>query len=219
MNDLGANLLRYKIDKEKFILFDCETEGLHLHFSRPWSIGWLVCEGKNIVSRHSHYLWWPDLKVSAGAAAITHFNYNEYKEKAENPKLIYDQFHSYLFNDEYIRLGHNILKIDIQMVNSWRRGIGLPVDYSFINNRLIDTDCLQKAIKKDLKPQTPLINWMFKLSTLIEKGLKTNLGLCCKEYNISIDESRQHESLYDCELNWEVFKKQIYNIELESPIL
>lgn len=213
-DNLGENLLRYKIDQEKFCGFDCESENLNLHFNRPWSVGWIICHGKNVVEKHSHFLWWPDLKMSAGAAAITNFNYAEYKEKAEDPVKIYNIFHEYLFSDEFIKFGHNILKFDSHLITSWRRGVGLPPDYRFINSRFIDSDCLQKAIKKNLQPQNPLIFWMFKLASLHERGLKTNLGLCCREYGIKLDESLQHSAEYDILLNWEVFKKQINQIEL-----
>jgi DNA polymerase III alpha subunit (gram-positive type) len=213
-NDLGENLLRYNIDNEEFIVWDCETEGLNLYFDRPWQIGWLECKGKKIVNKQEYCIWWPNLHINKGAAIATHFNYSDYKCKAKSPEEVYEIFHPHLFSKNKIRLGHNILKIDIYMINSWRRAMGLATDYSFINNRLIDTDALAKGIKKGVTPQKPLINWMYKYSSYIEKGLKTNLGLLCKEYKIFVDENRQHEGLYDAELNWEVFLKQIYETEI-----
>lgn len=217
MENLGANLLRYNIDKEHFLVPDCETEALNLRFSRPWSVGYLICDGKNIISKNNRYLWYSDLKVSKDAARITNFNYQEYKEKAEDPKKVYEEFGDYLYNSQYIKVGHNFLGIEVPMFDSWRRAIGLKTDYSFINDRILDTHSIAKAIKKSIKPTNPLIAWMYKLNSLVEKGLKTNLGLLAKENDIPVNESLQHDALYDVLLTWEIFKKQIWQIELEVP--
>lgn len=214
LNDLGQNLLRYTIDKQKFTVLDTETEGLNLYFDRPWAIGWLECDGKNIIKSHNRYLWWEDLHISKGAAAVTKFNYQEYKEKAECPKKVYEEFHEVLFNQDRYHIAHNYLRIDLYMINSWRKNIGLKTDYSFVNEKLIDSDALEKAIIKVIKPSNPRLEWYYKLSNLVEKGLKTNLGLCARKYKVELDESLQHRADYDIQLNWEIFKKQIFSIEI-----
>lgn len=214
MENLGENLLRYTLNTKNLILTDTETEGLNYFFDRPWQVGWLECKGKDIVKIHNHYLWWPDLHISSGAAAVTHFNYQDYKSKAEDPKVVYEKFHPYIFDPNVISIGHNFLGIDAYMINSWRRSIGLPVDWSFLNNNTIDTHSVAKAIKKGIKITNPRLEWMYKLNNLVEKGLKTNLGLLAREYGIELDDKLQHSADYDIILNWEIFKKQIWDIEI-----
>jgi hypothetical protein len=47
-----------------------------------------------------------------------------------------------------------------------------------------------------------------------EKGLKTNQAFMLKYYDIPHDPKRLHDSLYDVEMTFEIFKKQIFNIDL-----
>ncbi len=214
METLGKDLIRYQIDNLEFTVLDAETEGLNLYFDRPWQMGWLECKGKNIVKVQNRYLWWDDFRISKGAAAVTKFNYDEYKDKAEDPKKVYEEFHDQVYDSNKYHIAHNYLKIDLYMINTWRRGIGLKPDYSFVNEKLIDTDALEKGIIKGMQPQTPRIQWYYKLSSLLEKGLKSNLGLCARKYGIKLDESLQHKAEYDIILNWEVFKCQLWQIEI-----
>ena len=41
------SLLRFK-KNQKYIVFDFETEGLNLRYSRPWQLGFIEVEGKSI---------------------------------------------------------------------------------------------------------------------------------------------------------------------------
>ena len=213
-SDLGVNLLRYTIKDKKFLLMDTETEGLNLFYDRPWSIGWLVCNGAEIAQKQHRYIWWPDLHISKGAAEKTRFDYRKYKEAAEDPRGVYKDFEPYLYNPKYIKLGHNILGIDTYMINTWRRGMGLSTDWSFIGQDTIDTHALAKGVKKGMQPTKPHLTWMYKMNSIVEKGLKTNLGLLARENDIKLDENLQHEAMYDCILNWEIFKKLIWQIEI-----
>ena len=67
MND---NLLRFN-NSQKYIVLDTETESLNLVKSRPWQVAWIIAEGKQIKSKHSHFIKWPNLTVSEGAAKVT----------------------------------------------------------------------------------------------------------------------------------------------------
>ena len=41
------SLLRFKT-KQKYIVFDLETEGLNLRYSKPWQLGFLIAEGDGL---------------------------------------------------------------------------------------------------------------------------------------------------------------------------
>ena len=47
-----------------------------------------------------------------------------------------------------------------------------------------------------------------------EKGLKTSQAFMLKYYDIPHDPKKLHDSLYDVEMTFEIFKKQIFNIDL-----
>ena len=45
-------LLRFKKDL-KYIVFDFETEGLNLRYSRPWQLGFVVVEAGKITKEYN----------------------------------------------------------------------------------------------------------------------------------------------------------------------
>ena len=98
---LGSNLLRYKY-KQKYLCFDWETCNLSKlkENNRGWQLGILRYEGNKLIESREDWLWWPDLMdfMSAGAAAVTRFNYDEYKNRAQDPAPIMDYFEKDLYN-------------------------------------------------------------------------------------------------------------------------
>ena len=67
---MQSNLLRFN-KKQKYIVFDTETESLALALARPWQLSWLVYEDHKIVKNEDHMIYWKDFNVSADAARIT----------------------------------------------------------------------------------------------------------------------------------------------------
>lgn len=209
-------MLRFNKD-QKYICFDFETCHLNLLDSdnKPWQLSYLIAKGNNIIEEVDNYLYWPDLKMSKEAAQITNFNYNTYKSKSVDPKEPLAKFESYLFNKDYIIVGQNLLGFDIYIHNIYRRLLNKKTDYSYVS-RIIDTNCIAKAIKKQLQPpkDIDLILWQFKLNSFYEKGMRTSIKTQLKEYKIDFDENMLHNSLYDVNMNFEIFKKQIWQIEI-----
>jgi DNA polymerase III epsilon subunit-like protein len=210
---MRSELLRFK-NKQKYLIFDTETEGLNLVKSRPWQIAWIVAEGKNIISKNDRFIKWDDLKVSEGAAKITGFTEQEYQRRAEDPKKVWADFSKYLFDPEYIIIGQNLLGFDVYMLNVWMKGIGMNTDYSYID-RIIDTKSIATAIFKNILPEkNNFSSWQYKLLNHKEKGLKTSQLTLLKHYGIPHDPSKLHDALYDIEMNFQIFLKQIYDIEI-----
>jgi DNA polymerase III epsilon subunit-like protein len=210
---MRSELLRFK-NKQKYLIFDVETEGLNLVKSRPWQIAWIVAEGKNIISKNDRFIKWDDLKVSEGAAKITGFTEQEYQRRAEDPKKIWADFSKYLFDPEYIIIGQNLLGFDVYMLNVWMKGIGMNTDYSYVD-RIIDTKSIATEIFKNILPEkNNFSSWQYKLLNHKEKGLKTSQLTLLKHYGIPHDPSKLHDALYDIEMNFQIFLKQIYDIEI-----
>jgi DNA polymerase III alpha subunit (gram-positive type) len=209
MNDL----LRFKKD-QNYIVFDTETEGLNLVYSRPWQASWVICRGNNIISKHDHFIRWDNINVSPDAARITGFNKENYYRKAEDPKEVFLKLNKYLSDPSFLVIGQNLLGFDVYMVNIWRKLLGMNSDYSYIN-RIIDTKSISTAIFKQILPDKEnFLSWQYKMLHIREKGLKTNQAFMLKYYDIPHDPKRLHDSLYDVEMTFEIFKKQIFNIDL-----
>jgi len=210
MND---QLLRFD-KKQKYLVLDTETEGLNLLKSKPFQVSWVIAQGGRILEKNDRYLFWPDLNMSEGAANINHFDDRHYKKNAEDPKAVWDDFSKELYNPEYIILGQNLLGFDVYMINIWRKLLGLGSDHSYID-RIIDTLSLARAIEKNDAPDMDnFIYWQYKWVNFFQRGLKTSQLALLKKYNIDHDKSRLHNALYDIEMNFKIFQKQIFDIEL-----
>jgi DNA polymerase III epsilon subunit-like protein len=210
---MTEELLRFN-KRQKYIVLDCETEGLNLIHSKPWQCSWIVCQGNQVLSKHDHFIRWDNLHVSPDAARITGFNMADYRNSAEDPIDVFNKVSQFLYDPSYRIIGQNILGFDVYMINIWRKLIGLPTDYSFVE-RIIDTRSLSVAIFKEILPDKEnFLSWQYKMLHLREKNLKTSQGFMLKYYNIPHDPKMLHNSLYDVEMTFEIFKKQIFNIEL-----
>jgi hypothetical protein len=209
-------MLRFNKD-QKYICFDFETCHLNLlnDSNKPWQLSYIIAKGNQIQKEVDNYIFWPDLKLSEGAKLVTHFDERKYHSLAADPEDILSVFESYLYDKDYLIVGQNLLGFDVYIHNIYRRLLGHKPDFSF-TKRILDTNCIAKAIKKNLKPPTDsdLIFWQYKLNDFREKGLKTSIKAQLKEYKIDFDEALLHNSLYDVQMNFRIFQKQIWQIDI-----
>ena len=198
---MNEPLLRFN-KKQRYIVFDTETEGLNLITSKPWQIAWLVAEGDRVIERHDLYIEWPDLNVS------------EYEKKCKPPKEVWSNFSKALLDPASLIIGQNLLGFDVYMINIWRKLIGLPSDYSYIP-RVIDTKSLATAIAKQIPVDNDdFTGWQYRLLNYKERGLKTSQASLLKKYCIDHDPKRSHDALYDIEMTFKVFRKQLFELEI-----
>ncbi len=210
---MNESLLRFN-KKQRYVVFDTETEGLNLVTSRPWQVAWMVVEGDKIIEKNDLFIEWPDLQVSEGAAKVTGFTEREYNRRCEPPKQVWEKFSKDLYNPDNLIIGQNLLGFDVYMVNIWRRLMNLGTDYSFIP-RILDTKALATAIAKEMPVvKDDFIGWQYRLLNYRERGLKTSQATLLKKYNIDHDPKRLHDALYDIEMNFKVFRKQLFDLEI-----
>lgn len=213
---MNNNLLRFN-SQQKYIIFDYETCNLNLCSTenKPWQLSFIVASNNKIYETHDYYLRWEDLNISKDAAKITGFSQSKYDKLAVCPRKALDHFESFLYNKDYIPVGHNILGFDVYIHNIHRKLLNKKSDYSYIN-RAIDTNCLAKGIAKQLtKPQgKSTIAWQYSLNQIIERGLKTSLQMCAKKYKIDFDPTKLHDALYDIKINHQVLNKQLWEVEV-----
>lgn len=213
---MNENLLRFN-KKQKYIFFDFETCCLNLGSldNKPWQLGFIIIENGRIVKKKDYWIQWPDLKMTAAAAKMTGWTKAKYDKKATDAKSILAEFEHYLYNKDYINVGHNILGFDIYVHGIYRRCLGLKPDYSYVY-RSIDTLCLAKAIKNDIKfdRDDNLFSWQYRLNNMIDRKSKKKLIDLCKYYDIKIDENKLHDAMYDIEQNYEVFKKMLWEVNI-----
>jgi DNA polymerase III epsilon subunit-like protein len=207
------NLLRFQ-KKQKYLVFDLETESLNLANSRPWQISWLIAEGNKIIKNEDRFVYWDDLKMSDGAAKITRFDRAAWAKKAEDPKKVVTDFDKYLYNKDYIIIGANLLGFDVYQHNNLRRAVGLETDYSYVD-RILDVQSIQKSIYLGIKSiPEDRSGWNFQMQNFRQRGLKTSVKHLSSVYEIPYDENRAHDAIYDNQLVFSIFKKQIFSIEV-----
>ena len=213
---MKENLLRFK-NNQNYLFFDFETCCLNLGSTdnKPWQLGFMVINNGKIVKKKDYWIRWSDLKMSEAAAKMTGWTQVMYDKKAEDAKMILAEFEHYLYDESYINVGHNILGFDIYIHGIFRRCLGKQPDYSYIS-RSIDTLCLAKAIKNEIKisKNDNFFNWQYRLNNMIDRKTKKKLIDLCKDYNITIDASKLQDAMYDIEQNYEVFKKMLWEVEI-----
>lgn len=209
---IGSTLKRYQPDR-RAMTSDAETEGLNLFTSRPWQWAWVIGDAKTVYEREEHYIWWADLRMSPQAAAITRFNYAFYKDRAEEPRKILDRYEERLYDTSLDIVGQNFF-YDGYIHATLRRLCGKPYDYAPWMTRMYDTNCLSKAYRKGIKPDTAnMLAWQWRMVSIHDRTLKTKLGTMCAEFKISFDDHRAHEALYDCDKTRELYEAQKWCIE------
>ena len=193
---------------QKYIIFDVETEGLNLCYSRPWQVSWVETQGNNIISEHDLYVDYPDLQLSDMIKKLTGFNQNKYNREKQSLKKVWGELKKFLLNPEYIVVGQNLLGFDVYMVAIMQKLLGETPDYSYLD-RIYDTRALGKAYREDIrKPKADFLGWQYKL--MHEKGSRgksvSQLQLL-KLFDIDFDEKMLHNSLYDTKMCFQVFLK------------
>ena len=207
------DLLRFDFN-QKYLILDTETEGLNLVSSRPWQVSWITAQGKTIKSKNDRYVKWDDLNVSADAARITGFDYNFYNSKAENPLKVLNDLWSVITDESYIIVGQNLLNFDVYILNVLRKCCGLKPDYSYVN-RIIDTRALAMCIAKGIKDfEKNNVATQYKHISVRDKKIKTSQGSLLKQYEIDHDPSKLHNALYDIEMTFKIFLKQIQQVNI-----
>jgi len=125
------SLLRFKRD-QKYIVFDFETEGLNLRYSRPWQLGIVEAQYATIKNSHDIYIDFDDMNVSKEAAKITNFSLSTYNKRKKNKEKVLDFFDKFVYDPNYLLIGHNVLGFDIYIHNVLRQACGKVTDYSYI---------------------------------------------------------------------------------------
>jgi hypothetical protein len=221
MSKNSKDLLRFQPNNR--IVFDFESFSLQLGdemLNRPWQIGWLVIENNKVVQSNEDWIYWDDIDdvMSKEAAQITGFNKSVYLKKAQDSISILSKFNEFFYDKDYLILAANPHGFDVYLHNLWQRFHGLKTDFSYLE-RLICIQNLHKAKVLESKlPDLRTKEWAcfnYKLYNYKERGLKTNLKFLAGEYDVPYDETKHHVSaLYDVELTDDIFKKQIFKIEV-----
>ena len=170
-------MLRFN-KKQKYICFDFETCDLNLISlnNKPWQLSYIIAEGPKIIKEKDCHIKWSDLKLSEEARKITRFDDEKYSRLAQDPLKVLKDFESYLYNEDYIIIGQNLLGFDVYIHNIYRKLLGFETDFSYIN-RIYDTNCVAKAIKKEIKPvkNGSFIYWQYKLNDYRERNMRTSI--------------------------------------------
>jgi DNA polymerase III alpha subunit (gram-positive type) len=217
------DLIRFN-KAQKYVVWDTETEGLNSVLTRPYQFSWIICTQDKIISEHDRFIWFEDLNMSDKAAQVTGFDFDRYKKEALSPKQVYDEFAQYLYDPSYVSVAHNLLNYDTYILKNLQLILGEKVDYSYLL-RSIDTKPLAVAIEKaygfvrqENYDKYDFLTWQYSLSSIVEKGLKSNLGHLLKVYDIEHDKDKLHDGMYDVQSLCKILFKQIYQIEVPNLI-
>ena len=210
MNDL----LRFKFD-QKFVVFDGETSNLALTSEKPWQFAWLTAKGKYITNKFERKILWPNYSVAPEIAAMNHFNESQYLREARDPAEVLDEFESYLYDPSYMSISMNGIGFDCHIHNNWRKALGRKTDYSWLD-RHWDILAVFRAIQSGAKnpPNDDFLAWQYSWINHRDRKIKASLASQLKHYNIPFNDQSRHDALVDVELTFEVFKKQLFELDI-----
>lgn len=212
--------MKYK----KFITIDAETSCLRLIDNKPWQFGFEVFDHSKTIDNKEYWIWWPDLKMSDGAAKITKFDWDTYERKANpkygaptsiTPEAFLDILESYILNEDYGVVHQNGLGFDTYIIGYLQKLIRGKANYNFVK-RSFDTMLCYRGLKMGLKPDVDnLIAWQYKiLHDINSRKIKANLKALSNEYGIEYDESQHHvNALWDVNQTTKIFNKMKYQLQ------
>jgi DNA polymerase III epsilon subunit-like protein len=214
---MDGHLLRF--DKQKKLTFiDCETYNLCLSFvkNRPWQIALIDVIGNEIIKETDLLINWPkekNLGISVKAAQMTRHDPSKVESLGISPEEAFDILDEKLKTADYI-LGHNILGFDVYLIREYYRLMGFKTD--FFLKKIIDTKCLAQGIKLStpFNGTENLLNYQYRMYNCPVKGVKTNLALLGKEYEIEHDYKNLHDALTDLQLNVKIWNKIKWQVSI-----
>ena len=196
-------MLKYN---QKYLILDCETDGLRLTDVKSWQIAWSLAEGNRITETHNEYIDYPDLEISDFIAKLTGFTWNEYNSKKKPAKEVWPKLKKELYNPERIIIGQNIIGFDCYCLASLQKYLREKPDYSYLP-RLYDTQVLGKAYKEGLdKPTTgDFLSWQYKIKHDRTLKAKSSQLHQLKNLGIEFDEKMLHNAAYDIAMTFKIF--------------
>lgn len=213
-------LLRYK-KGVKYSLIDLETYSLCLSLGHNvfWQASILeVVEDKVTKSKNLFIDWQKkDIEISSEAARVTNYYSDAVQANLKNCislKEAFEEIDKSLQWADYV-VGQNIIAFDLPLIADFYRNN--KKDWKFIVPKIIDTKCIAWGIKTenmfDANRQS-FVEYQVKMSTGVSKGVKTSLGVLCKDYGVEYDKDKAHDALYDLEVNLKVWNKMKWDIEV-----
>ena len=199
---------------QKYIVFDTETEGLNLHSSKTWQLSWLVCEGNKVIEEHDEFIAHKELNIPEVVKKLTGFNWDKYNRRSRSLENVWAKFEKYLFDPQYKIIGQNLLGFDVYMIAVLQRILGQEPDYSYLS-RIYDTRALGKAYREGLeKPKKDFLSWQYKIINDRSLKAKVSQNQLLKFFNISYEEEKLHDALYDIQMCFKIFVELKKNMNL-----
>ena len=191
---------------QKYCVFDFETEGLNLKYSRPWELSYLIAQGNKVLSQEQLYIDLSDFNLSKEVRELTSFNDEKYNSKKIIPENAFEKFSKIINDPQYILVGQNLLKFDVYMLKVLADICNKSLDFSFMD-RILDTRPLALAYREGLqKPKNDsMLEWQSKIindRTIKSKASQLTL---LKLFGIEFEKEKLHDGLYDCQMTWQIF--------------
>jgi hypothetical protein len=202
--------------KSRFLFVDFETENLCLNkcYNKPWQMAILAADGSEVAYTKDVWIKWPDLNFSKDALAMAYsFNKKKMEDEGVSGKEALKTIKEELNKADYL-VGHNILGFDIYILKILfdKEGEKMPELPT-----IIDTLPIARGVLNNITfsgDREDLAFYQYKLLNKRIRGSKTKLSDLAKHYDISYDESRLHDGIYDLELNLKVWNKLKFEINV-----
>lgn len=207
--------LSYNYD-QIFLVWDMETANLSLIEARPWELAFCLIKNNKTIYEYQAYIWNENLNMSAGAAAVTRFDYDYYKNKAQPAEKVHRELKKYINDPTILLCGHNIIGFDWPVYKAWAKSIGKWEGWKDYMERSLDTLLLSRIYNDNRKPDCENLfsSQLKEIGKPARGAKKANLSAMCKILGIEVDQTKTHGALYDIGINAKVLNQLIYKLEL-----
>lgn len=198
-----------------YIVWDLETTGLQKETSEIIEIGLIHVKDNEVVKEQS-WLINHDIPISSKTTEITGITQEMIDTQGIEPQQAITEFIDILMSEEH-NITHNGMKFDIPwLLYHLQKHLYYNHDQIaevnvHLQKGMIDTAVMVKGKKLNKKQRAgeEFRHYAYRVMEQRAKGIRYNLGLCCREMGIDIKD--QHRALADVKMTHEVYKKLIQN--------
>lgn len=213
---------------DSYVCFDLETSGYSFDRDVITEIGHVQVEDRKVVARMSMVLDWTGhaivadhwlrqrmASLAAGmeqAGKPCHITYDRMKEVGVRPEealAFYRDLFRVFRDKEILFAAHNGYKFDEAMLAHNLAGFGVDPDgFSFGDNGLIDTDCVEKASQIATNPRVhprpgdTLRSYFHRVAHTRISGVRSNLDdHCARKYRFAVDHGIDPAAMHGAEVD------------------
>lgn len=203
---------------QTYLVWDLETSGLQKETSKILEIGYARVDFGGQIKERKRWLLNHNMDIPQQITEINGITREMIEKEGTDPKIAMKEFLDVILSyQDQAHLTHNGIKFDIEwlayhVAKTFEWTVGQHKEFlDSLYRNAIDTAVIIKARKLNMirKWNETFKDFGMRVMSVIAKGVKYNVKLCCEEYGIDMSKITLHQALGDVEMTNEIYKKII----------